>query len=681
MQLPFSLLFSFFKPAYLHFTYKRQTRLVPDDKQIIHSESSAITLRSLFFGACMCGIIAVGIPFGSMVIQGTRLGLSSCTPAAFFLLFLLLLSVNLILGLLKRRWALQSGELLVVFIMMMVATAIPTRGVVGMLLPMITGTYYYATPENDWANLIHPFLSEWMVIDNPRAIKEFYEGVGGPAVIPWDVWGGPLLRWLIFYVGFYSCMTSALVILRKQWVEHERLVYPLAQVPLAMVQDGDRPQILKPFFKNPIMWCGFILVFLANSVNALHNYFPFISPLVPQASAELFRGTVILNFRLNYLMFGFAYFINSNISFSLWFFYLLHLIQEGAFSVLGIYSPEELGPWTGSGPVGAIMGHQMMGALIVLVLFGLWTARSHLKNVVRKAIDPNAALDDSGEILSYRTALIGFVGGAFIMAFWLWRSGIPAWITPLFVFSTLVIFIGLARIIAEAGLPTVTPEMVPGGFIVSGVGIPALGAKGMIATGYSLVWAGDLLVFMTAPLANGLRLSSEMSGRQRRLSVGISAAMLISLVGATWFMLYLAYRDGALNLHPQYFTGFAAYPSSFAAQKLTTPTGPSLVGWLWTAAGGLVMGVLMLARHQFIWWPFHPLGFAISPGWVMNSIWFSIFLAWMIKGIVLKYGGPGFYQKTRPFFIGIVLGQFVVGGTWLLIDAYTGMVGNSVPVY
>ena len=146
-------------------------------------------------------------------------------------------------------------------------------------------------------------------------------------------------------------------------------------------------------------------------------------------------------------------------------------------------------------------------------------------------------------------------------------------------------------------------------------------------------------------------------------------------------MLLLAYRHGALNLHPQYFTGFAAYPSDFAAKKLATPTGPSLVGWLWTAFGALIMGGLMTARHYLIWWPFHPLGFAVSTGWVMNSIWFSIFLAWLIKVLALKYGGPRTYALTRPFFIGIVLGQFVAAGLWLVIDGFTGMVGNSIPVY
>ena len=645
------------------------------------SPTSGVTLRAFVTGALLSAVVAVGIPYGSMVVQGTRLGLSSSTPAAFFLLFTFLLSVQVLLGLLRPRWAFSRGELITVFVMTMVATAIPTRGVVGMMLPMITGTFYYATPENQWADLLHPFLSDWMVVYDPLAIKDFYEGAAGGGAIPWHIWLMPLMSWLLFYGAFYLVLISAITLLRRQWVENERLVYPIAQVPLAMIQETGGNSLVKPFFKNGAMWCGFLIPFCISTVNALHHYYPFISPIVPQTSVELFRNTVSLNLRINFLMFGFAYFINSNVAFSLWFFYLLNLTEKGIFSVLGIHSPEELGPWTGSGPVGAIMAHQMMGALIVLVFLGLWTARPYLKNLLRHVVRGDQSLDDSGEILSYRAAVGLFVLGLSVMGYWLWKTGIPAWIVPLFLFSALVIFIGLARVVAEAGLPTVTPEMVPAGFVVSGVGVPALGMQGMIATGYTLVWAGDLLVFMTAPLVNALRLSGDIAGRRRALFWSIAAAMLISLVVSTSFTLYLAYREGAINLHPQYFTTFASYPSSFAAQKLSNPTDPSLAGWLWTGVGGLIMTALMVARHHLPWWPFHPIGFAVSMGWVMNNIWFSIFLAWLIKVVVLKYGGPRMYAQSRPFFLGVVLGQFVVGGFWLVVDAFTGMIGNAIPVY
>ena len=243
---------------------------------------AAITSRSILVGTALSLGIAIGIPYGSMVIQGSRLGLSSATPAAFFLLFVLLLTIQVALG----RWGFRRGELVVIFAMMAVATAIPTRGVVGMLLPMITGTFYYATPENQWADLVHPFLSDWMVVYDPAAVKAFYEGTKGSA-IPYDVWLKPLGRWLAFYAAFYATIIAAISILRRQWVDNERLVFPLAQVPLAMIQDDEGEQkSLKPFFRNPIMWCGLLVPFLFNSTNALHHYFNFVPSLALQTSVE-----------------------------------------------------------------------------------------------------------------------------------------------------------------------------------------------------------------------------------------------------------------------------------------------------------------------------------------------------------------------------------------------------------
>ena len=127
-----------------------------------------VTGRALLTGGLLAALIAIGVPYGSMVVQGSRLGLSSATPAAFFLLFVLLGTVQVALGAMRREWAFGRGELVTIFAMMAVATAIPTRGVVGMLLPMITGTFYYATPENQWAELIHPHLADWMVVADHR---------------------------------------------------------------------------------------------------------------------------------------------------------------------------------------------------------------------------------------------------------------------------------------------------------------------------------------------------------------------------------------------------------------------------------------------------------------------------------------------------------------------------------
>ena len=203
----------------------------------------------------------------------------------------------------------------------------------------------------------------------------------------------------------------------------------------------------------------------------------------------------------------------------------------------------------------------------------------------------------------------------------------------------------------------------------------------MIATGMTLTWGGDLLAFITAPMSNAIRLGSEATRHRRAVFSAMATALLISLVLSACFLVYLAYRDGALNLHSQYFTGFARAPSQLAAMKLNTPTGPNLVGWLWTGAGALVMAALMTARYFYVWWPFHPIGFAVSASWALDATWLSIFFAWLIKINVLQFGGPTMYEKTKPFFMGIIMGQFVVGGFWVIVDAFTGMRGNVIRVY
>ena len=628
----------------------------------------SVTGRALLTGCFLAALIAVGVPYGSMVVQGSRLGLSSATPAAFFLLFVLLLIGQIALG----RWRFRRGELVTIFAMMAVATAIPTRGVVGMLLPMITGTFYYATPENQWAELLHPHLADWMVVADQAAVRDFYEGIGRDAPIPWDAWLGPLGHWLAFYAAFYLTLICLLNILRRQWVDNERLAYPLAHVPLAMIQ-GAEDSRWPPFFRQKLVWVGLAVPFVLGSLEALHHYFPALPSPSLDTRLSLLREMVVLRLDINFLMLGFAYLIGVQLSCSLWVFYLLHALQEGLLRSLHLHHQAELGQWSDPG-----MGHQMMGGCAVLVAYGLWTARAHLAEVGRRFLRPER---DDGEMASYRFCVVGLVVGAGGMVLWLWRSGLPGWIAGLVVVVALGLLVALARIVAEAGTPTLTPGMVPAGFMVGAVGVPVLGAPGVVALSYTLVWVGDLLVFMAAPLANSLRLGSELRGDRRRLLWGLAAAMLISLLLSAWYTLRLAYAHGAVNLHAQYFSTFAAEPSKFAAQQLLHPSGPDVVGWLWTGGGALLMGALIAARNHWAWWPLHPLGFAASMGWVLDHIWCSIFLAWVVKMLVLRFGGAALYRQTVPLFLGFALGQIVVAGVWLVVDGFTGMVGNWLPVY
>jgi hypothetical protein len=62
-------------------------------------------------------------------------------------------------------------------------------------------------------------------------------------------------------------------------------------------------------------------------------------------------------------------------------------------------------------------------------------------------------------------------------------------------------------------------------------------------------------------------------------------------------------------------------------------------------------------------------------------MFFSVFLAWLIKSVVIKYGGPQLYLRSRPFFLGLILGQFVTAGIWYGIDYLVGGSYNQVMTF
>ena len=117
-----------------------------------------MTFRALLIGLLISIGIGLVLPVTEFLIQGTRLGLSSATPAAFFLLFVLVGVIQPILKTIRPGWALTRSELLVVFAMMMVATVIPTRGFGGPLFGMSTGATYYADEGNQWVKDVRPHL-------------------------------------------------------------------------------------------------------------------------------------------------------------------------------------------------------------------------------------------------------------------------------------------------------------------------------------------------------------------------------------------------------------------------------------------------------------------------------------------------------------------------------------------
>ena len=637
---------------------------------------SAFTPKALLLGCLFTFFVAAGDAYGVFYLRGSYMTLGTSTVGALFLLFLLAGLINPLLKLIHPRAGLNRGELLLIYIMMVMASPLPVFFAGRFIGTMLT-PFYYATPENNWRDLIHPHIADWLQPHDPRLMNPFYEGLEQGQPIPWDAWGPLFVAWAPFLWAMFLGMIATMAILRRQWNDHERLTYPLVQTPMALTEQGSAGERVAPFFKNPVMWIGFSIPAIWGTLHGLHNYFPETVPIATNVDPihfilPIFDGASELQFKFRFNILGFFYFLKTEIAFSLWFFNLFANALRTAFAVVGITSSEMLGG--GHGIIDPILVHQSMGGMLVLFLFGLYAARKHLWQVLRKAFGRAPEVDDSGEILSYRAAVLLLIGSGLVMVVWLSLAGLPVWVGVVFLCTAFALFVGFTRLIAEGGLSDGSVPVGPAGIVVSAVGTSAIGAQGLVVLATTYFWTSVRSFAMTSA-ANSLKLGEGFDGSKRPLFWAMLLAMAIGMASSLWVVMDLSYSYGALNLKiPGGRHGFYDY----AARLINSPSEPHLWGWINTGIGAGIMLLLMLARWHYLWWPLHPIGYPIGPTVIMDHLWFDMFLAWLIKVTVLRYGGVALYRRTRPFFMGMIAGHIVPGGIYLFCDHFTGMVGNVI---
>jgi len=287
-------------------------------------------------------------------------------------------------------------------------------------------------------------------------------------------------------------------------------------------------------------------------------------------------------------------------------------------------------------------------------------------------------VDDEGEPMSYFWAFWGTVIGTIVMVAWLTSSGFPIHISVLVLFAAFIGFIGLTRVIAESGIPVSIVPLIASDFVVSAVGTSAIGKQGLLALPWTYVWNGDVRTFVMCSAAHGMRACSERKRSYRGLFFAMMLAVVISLLASAIVTLNFAYEDGGANLAGWFFNSGPKKPFDFARSLLDkAPRPPNLRGWIATGVGAGAMALFTMARHRFVWWPLNPVGLPIGVVAWTQYLWFSVLLAWLIKSRFLKYGGPKLYLKMRPFFLGLVLGQYTGAAFWVIVDSFTGTTGNS----
>lgn len=194
-------------------------------------------------------------------------------PLAVLLPFILWLLANTLLKRLFPNLAFNSLELRVMLSVLWVGASFTGYNWVTQWVGTMAAPRYFVSPENRWKELIFDHLPWWMYpADYPGVVESFYLGEG--QALPWSAWAAP-----IFWAGSAALAMAGIglgltAIFQKQWAEHERLTFPLAEVALELTAGFDRRRGWPPFVCNRLFWVGFAVAAVPILWNIVEYWVP-----------------------------------------------------------------------------------------------------------------------------------------------------------------------------------------------------------------------------------------------------------------------------------------------------------------------------------------------------------------------------------------------------------------------
>ena len=207
--------------------------------------------------------------------------------------------------------------------------------------------------------------------------------------------------------------------------------------------------------------------------------------------------------------------------------------------------------------------------------------------------------------------------------------------------------------------------------LLTALGSRSLGGKNLMMLTYLFFTDRGAVSLMPHQL-EGFKMAERVGMNARRLAAAIMIAVAVGIVSSLWIWLHSAYEEGVASG----FTGYVGIPwESFNRLErwLRYPGNTSYPELGFIGIGLFFSLIMMFLRTRFLWWPLHPVGYALSTsGWLINLIWFSFLVGWIIKWVILKYGGLKAYRNAVPFFLGLILGEYAIGCFWNLLGIMSG---------
>ncbi len=626
----------------------------------------AIRFRAILIGLAAIWLSARWI-FHGEIVRYTFLTLAAPFCHAIYILLVLTLA-NMLVRSRFEGMALTRLELLCVYSMVSVASAVMSCDMQSILVTELPYPAYTLDTPDKWRDLIPGAVPEWLLVTDRDAVTGFFRGNSSfwrPEVI--SAWIKPVLIWTVFLWALVLTMQSMCGLLRKAWGEDERLTFPIVALPMTMATEP------RTFFSSRAMWVGFAIagtITLLNGLNYLYPAVPAIpikrQTIVPVATGPLTGPTTFtLSFYFFAITLGFV--MPLDLGMSLWVFFLLYRAQLAYVAVQG-FPLESRAPFAES---------QAFGAYLAVFIASVWRLRRHLGEAWRQAWARGHNAGEDAD--AYRSAFVGTVAGSALLVGALIIAGMTPVVALAFIGIFFAIAVMITRVRAEFGFPVHDMHVMgPAAAMVRLFGSESFGRStlGMFAT---LHWMNRAYRGHVMPhQLEALKLAG--TGARERSAMGRAIAFAAIVSVPICFIVFLDgfYRIGAATGHVNVWgTGYAREAFSNNLNTWLKSPSKSLIGeTIATGAGCAIALLLGYLRSMLPGFPLHPLAYAVANSWGMANLWVPIMIGSLCKAAVLKGRGLKGYRGALMFFFGLMLGEFAVGCTWTLV----GMVIDT-PTY
>ncbi len=628
-----------------------------------------MTVRALLLGLALVIVQTAITPYNDYYLQGTDIAGNHFPLGAVFTLIFLTLVINPILKRVFPRATLNPAELIVIWVMMGVSSAIPSKGMMGFLLPYLAAPVYFATPENEWAETLHAHFPEWLIVWDKHAVTNFYEG---EASVPWALWIKPIVVWSVFILLFYCVTICVSIILRKQWVERERFIFPLVTVPVEMVQQASMQRGVSSLFRNRLVWIGFGIAAAFHLLNGLHEYFPAL-PSIPNRY-DLYapfteRPWIVMRwwpqfrFFLYFSVIGITYFLAMEVSFSCWFFFLFFKLQYIIINAFAI----PISPWI-------CARGQTMAAYCVMVLAFLINSRLHIIDLLKKTFlqSSTTTINDSDEVLPYRWAVLGAIFSFLLLAGLCFYAGMSFWVACSIITLFLITSTALSWMVVNGGMLLIQAPMYPVEYFEIVTGSRIINASSLALLGFQRVMMRDWGGILMPSVLHGFKAADPLRLNRRSVLYAMALAIVVAIGVSYAASLPLIYEKGGLNLQGGPFVGAPRYFNHMVS-LIQYPRDAKLGEAYSMILGVGITSFLLIMQRQFMWWQLHPIGYVMGAVYSSYFLWSCIFIGWFLKFLVLKSGGIGYFRKFRPLFMGLIIGEFGIVGAWMVLGIFTGV--------